>query len=165
MTLSAGLACLRYCCYPPPQVLAGDNAVYCERCKAKAATQVVPYISRLPELLVIHLKRFDIDFTTMETIKVYDRCSFPRSLNMFRFTRRGIGGALEASYAEASNSSTATTSTATATSGGEGGGTGGDAQASRVVDVAYDASECTYNLVGVLVHSGKCRARYCVSDI
>lgn len=44
----------------------------------------------LPSLLVLHLKRFDLDYNTFETVKLNNRCSFPMDLNMRKYTKEGI---------------------------------------------------------------------------
>jgi hypothetical protein len=45
---------------------------------------------RLPNVLILHLKRFDLDYTTFETVKLNSRCAFPTRLNMLPFTLQGI---------------------------------------------------------------------------
>lgn len=43
-------------------------------------------IKTLPHTLVIHLKRFELDYETMETFKIQERFEFPLTLDMFPFT-------------------------------------------------------------------------------
>jgi len=47
-------------------------------------------VSKLPNVLVLHLKRFALDFTTFETVKVNDRCAFPLRLDMKPYTKEGM---------------------------------------------------------------------------
>ncbi|CAM9482017.1 unnamed protein product [Scytosiphon promiscuus] len=46
-------------------------------------------IKSLPNHLLIHLKRFDFDFDTMQQTKINDRLDFPVELNMYPFTKEG----------------------------------------------------------------------------
>ena len=49
-------------------------------------------IRKLPNTLIIHLKRFEFDLETLERRKVNDRFTFPtlESLNMFPYTEEGV---------------------------------------------------------------------------
>lgn len=71
------------------EVLDGDNAVYCSRCAAKRPTlkrTALDADKGLPPNLFLHLKRFDFDLETFRKVKVNDRCSFPRVLNLAPYT-------------------------------------------------------------------------------
>jgi len=71
------------------EVLDGDNAVYCSRCAAKRPTlkrTALDANNGLPPNLFLHLKRFDFDLETFRKVKVNDRCSFPRVLDLAPFT-------------------------------------------------------------------------------
>lgn len=46
-------------------------------------------ICRLPEILIIHLKRFEYDLERGMRIKVHDRLEFPMILDMYPFTKHG----------------------------------------------------------------------------
>eukprot|EP00752_Nemacystus_decipiens_P004045 g3704.t1 len=46
-------------------------------------------IKSLPNHLLIHLKRFDFDFDTMQQTKINDRLEFPLELNMHPYTKEG----------------------------------------------------------------------------
>ena len=74
--------------------LAGDNqyrlpseAGYGENRKVNA-TKVMT-VSELPRHLILHLKRFDFDYQTMEKSKINDQFTFPATMDMYRFTQRG----------------------------------------------------------------------------
>ncbi len=41
--------------------------------------------TRFPYLLTLQLKRFDFDYSTMHRIKLNDRMTFPRVLNLNKF--------------------------------------------------------------------------------
>ena len=44
----------------------------------------------LPPTLIIHLKRFEFDLSTMGRMKVNDHITFPMDLNMFPYTEEGL---------------------------------------------------------------------------
>ena len=46
---------------------------------------------KLPNTMVTHLKRFALDYTTFETMKINSRMTFETRLNMKRFTQKGRG--------------------------------------------------------------------------
>lgn len=72
------------------EVMDGDNKVECEMCATKKAAVRRTCFGVLPNLLILHLKRFDLDYTTFETVKLNNRCSFPMNLNMKPYTKAGI---------------------------------------------------------------------------
>lgn len=72
------------------EVMDGDNKVECESCGTKKAAVRRTCFGTLPNLLILHLKRFDLDYTTFETVKLNNRCSFPMNLMMKPYTKAGI---------------------------------------------------------------------------
>ncbi len=68
------------------EIMEGDNKVLCETCKVKTNTVLRTAISALPDMLVLSLKRFDLDYTTFETVKLNSRCEFGEALNMKQYT-------------------------------------------------------------------------------
>nr|CCA20199.1 predicted protein putative [Albugo laibachii Nc14] len=72
------------------EVMDGDNKVECELCGTKKAAVRRTCFGTLPNLLILHLKRFDLDFTTFETVKLNNRCSFPMLLDMKPYTKVGL---------------------------------------------------------------------------
>lgn len=68
------------------EIMEGDNKVLCETCKVKTNTVLRTAISALPDVLVLSLKRFDLDYTTFETVKLNSRCEFGEALNMKQYT-------------------------------------------------------------------------------
>mmetsp|Transcript_25722 Transcript_25722/g.59337 ORF Transcript_25722/g.59337 Transcript_25722/m.59337 type:complete len:1137 (-) Transcript_25722:120-3530(-) len=65
-----------------PEVLDGDNQYFCESCKKKTDAHKGLKFTKFPYVLTLVLKRFDIDYTTMRRIKLNDRMTFPRYLDM-----------------------------------------------------------------------------------
>ncbi|KAK1945476.1 putative ubiquitin carboxyl-terminal hydrolase FAF-X [Phytophthora citrophthora] len=72
------------------ELMDGDNKVECELCATKKAAVRRTCFGSLPNLLILHLKRFDLDYTTFETVKLNNRCSFPMRLSMKPYTKSGI---------------------------------------------------------------------------
>jgi ubiquitin carboxyl-terminal hydrolase 9/24 len=68
----------------------GNNKVFCDRCKKNTDTVLKTAISALPDMLILSLKRFDLDYTTFETVKLNSRCEFGQTLNMKRYTLEGM---------------------------------------------------------------------------
>ncbi|RHY37999.1 hypothetical protein DYB34_007273 [Aphanomyces astaci] len=72
------------------ELMDGDNKVECELCGEKKAAIRRTCFGALPQLLVLHLKRFDLDYATFETVKLNNRCAFPLKLDMKPYTKRGL---------------------------------------------------------------------------
>ena len=68
------------------EIMEGDNKVFCDSCKVKTNTVLRTAISALPDVLILSLKRFDLDYTTFETVKLNSRCEFEEALNMKQYT-------------------------------------------------------------------------------
>ena len=116
------------------EIMEGDNQVFCDQCKKNTDTVLRTAISTLPNMLILSLKRFDLDFTTFETVKLNSRCAFGQTLNMKEYTLDG----LEAAERE------------NAVNGSDEMDTGTDDLATNhLVDEDYE-----YRLAGVLVHAG-----------
>mmetsp|Transcript_1676 Transcript_1676/g.5186 ORF Transcript_1676/g.5186 Transcript_1676/m.5186 type:complete len:1612 (+) Transcript_1676:2154-6989(+) len=47
-------------------------------------------ILHLPNILCLHLRRFEFDLETFENVKIYDRFEFPLDVNMYPYTREGL---------------------------------------------------------------------------
>eukprot|EP00897_Mesotaenium_endlicherianum_P008194 jgi/Mesen1/7402/ME000388S06619 len=71
-------------------LLEADNAYYCEQCKTKVDALKRACVKSLPHTLVVHLKRFDFDYETMQRLKLKDHFEFPLQLNMKPFTVEGL---------------------------------------------------------------------------
>eukprot|EP01119_Soliformovum_irregulare_P016659 TRINITY_DN4860_c0_g1_i1.p1 TRINITY_DN4860_c0_g1~~TRINITY_DN4860_c0_g1_i1.p1 ORF type:complete len:2591 (-),score=801.00 TRINITY_DN4860_c0_g1_i1:32-7804(-) len=112
--------------------LEGDNAYYCDKYDRQIDATKRCCIKVLPNTLVLHLKRFEFDFTAVRKSKVHDYCEFPLVINMKPWTKEGLaiqdGIALE--------------------------------------DIEeHDDSYYTYELMGVLVHTGGADAGHYYSYI
>eukprot|EP01029_Cantina_marsupialis_P022610 TRINITY_DN5523_c0_g1_i1.p1 TRINITY_DN5523_c0_g1~~TRINITY_DN5523_c0_g1_i1.p1 ORF type:complete len:1765 (-),score=588.41 TRINITY_DN5523_c0_g1_i1:169-5421(-) len=70
--------------------MAGDNKVFCDECNEKKDTLRRTCFGELPNVLCLHLKRFDLDYTTFETVKLNSRCEFPMELNMKQYSKEGL---------------------------------------------------------------------------
>lgn len=69
------------------EMLEGDNAYLCDKCDKKVSTLKRVCIKKLPNILILVLKRFEFDFDTMQRFKVNDYCEFPQDLNMLPYTQ------------------------------------------------------------------------------
>jgi len=69
------------------EMLTGDNKYLCEECEEPVSTLKRCCIKELPQILVIHLKRFEFDYEAMVLKKLNSACSFPMSLNMEAYTK------------------------------------------------------------------------------
>ncbi len=72
------------------EYMEGDNKVYCENCKRNTDTILRTAISALPDMLILSLKRFDLDYNTFETVKLNSRCAFDECLNMKKYSLEGV---------------------------------------------------------------------------
>ena len=72
------------------EMLQGNNAYHCEKCDKKVTTLKRVCIKRLPRYLIFVLKRFDINYDTMQKYKVNDFCEFPMKLNMETYSMEGL---------------------------------------------------------------------------
>jgi ubiquitin C-terminal hydrolase len=82
--------------YVEGEVLDGDNKFSCSACHgAKRTTLKRACVSQLPNVLFLHLKRFDFDLDYMRKVKLNDYCEFPFELDMLPYTKEGLEGAVE----------------------------------------------------------------------
>eukprot|EP00816_Leptocylindrus_hargravesii_P003383 CAMPEP_0196807370 /NCGR_PEP_ID=MMETSP1362-20130617/7352_1 /TAXON_ID=163516 /ORGANISM="Leptocylindrus danicus, Strain CCMP1856" /LENGTH=3994 /DNA_ID=CAMNT_0042181271 /DNA_START=105 /DNA_END=12089 /DNA_ORIENTATION=- len=119
----------------------GDNQVNCDRCKEKRDTVLRTAISHLPNVLILSLKRFDLDFDTFTTVKLNSRCAFGETLNMKQYTLAGIEAMEKEQQASMQDTS-------------------GDVSMDDACDAENDADallpdeEYEYKLAGVIIHAG-----------
>ena len=135
--------------YVEGELLAGENAYYCEKFDRKVPAIKRICIRDLPNTLILHLKRFEFNFDAMCQMKVNDYCEFPLNLNMYPFTEEGL-----AEKKDGTNVLTSVT------------GTGNEGAKPKDEEKAEDTSnpnkKCTkkddeyyeYELVGVVIHAG-----------
>lgn len=116
------------------ETLSGENAVFCSSCDRKSSTRIQECITSLPQLLVFHLNRFTVDYDDGgRVVKLNDRFSFPRRLDMRPYTAAGLAERERASGATVVVDPTTLNASDTETEEGAGG---------------------DYELVGALVHRG-----------
>jgi ubiquitin carboxyl-terminal hydrolase 9/24 len=72
------------------ELMDGDNKIMCDVCNEKKATVRRTCFGTLPNCLIVHLKRFDLDYETFETVKLNTRMEFATKLNMYKYTKEGI---------------------------------------------------------------------------
>ena len=63
-------------------MLEGDNAYYCDRCDKKVDTLKRCCVKRLPNFLILGLKRFEFDLETFTRCKLNSRFEFYEDLDM-----------------------------------------------------------------------------------
>lgn len=63
-------------------MLEGENAYLCDKCNTKVDTLKRICLKKLPNNLIIVLKRFEFDFDNMMKLKINDYCEFPTNLNL-----------------------------------------------------------------------------------
>ncbi|CAN0482100.1 unnamed protein product, partial [Ectocarpus sp. 8 AP-2014] len=68
------------------EMLTGDNCYLCDKCGQRVTAQRRCAIKQLPSTLIVHLKRFEFDLSTMRRHKLNHRCSFPMELDMAPWT-------------------------------------------------------------------------------
>ncbi|KAF0692327.1 Aste57867_16584 [Aphanomyces stellatus] len=71
------------------EMLSGVN---CDACGSKQDTMKRDCMDALPTTLLLHLKRFELNFDTFMREKVNDEFSFPLTLDMFPYTKAGVQG-------------------------------------------------------------------------
>jgi ubiquitin C-terminal hydrolase len=82
--------------YVQEEIMEGENAYHCEACGFKVTAMKRMCFKDLPNTLVLHLKRFELDYDTMEKSKLNDEFQFPFELDMYPYTADGLedaGGA------------------------------------------------------------------------
>lgn len=103
-------------------------------------------IKELPRHLIIHLKRFEFDFSTMQQMKINDRFEFPMDLDMFPYTVEGRAAA------EASATAGGGDSGEVENDGNE--RDSGETTTQPPPPPTRPASYYQYRLAGVVVHMG-----------
>lgn len=121
------------------ELMDGDNKIHCDVCTQKKATVRRTCFGDLPSTMVLHLKRFDLDFQTFETVKLNNRMAFPARINMLKYTKEGIEAEEKRKAAAEAEGATAEEVVI---------------QYETADGVALDASDFEYELQGVLVHAG-----------
>lgn len=128
------------------EILEGDNAYLCEKCEKKRNTMKRTSIKVLPPMLCIHLKRFSFDWEANRALKFDDYFKFPRSLNMAPYTAAALSSLPPGSGAASGNEQAVPAG---------GGGPG----VTTAPGAAANGGACaSYELMGVVVHTGQASA-------
>ncbi len=72
-----------------PEIFQGDNAYQCEKCAKKVTASRVLALKLLPNVLILHLKRFGLA-PDGSNIKLNTYCEFPMELDMEEFAGDGL---------------------------------------------------------------------------
>ncbi|WIA22029.1 hypothetical protein OEZ85_004379 [Tetradesmus obliquus] len=169
--------------YVKGELMEGDNAYFCEELGRRVPAVKRSAIKALPQLLCIHLKRFEFDYHNQTRYKVRDRFEFPLEIDMYKYTADGLAAADAQQKAaeqqqdgqqqqqrrldrQGSEASQQQDGGGTTRSGGGGGGPLprqlSDAVSGKPAAAASGSSsgggsssdEFMYDLMGVVVHSG-----------
>ena len=73
--------------YIKPELLSQGNQYNCEACNKKVDAQKGLKINKFPYLLVLQIKRFDLNYMTLQRIKLNDKVTFPQILNANDFLK------------------------------------------------------------------------------
>ncbi|CAI2367721.1 unnamed protein product [Moneuplotes crassus] len=73
--------------YLGTEKLEGDNQYFCSRCDKKVDATKGFKLVKLPKILCLNFKRFTLDYTTFQRVKINDKVTFPLLLNMNPFLR------------------------------------------------------------------------------
>ena len=74
-----------------PEILKDDNQWDCPNCNVKRNAIKGLKFQTLPYMLALQLKRFDFDYNTCARIKLNDRVTFPKYLDMNKYMQEGGG--------------------------------------------------------------------------
>uniref|UniRef100_A0A1X7THH0 Ubiquitin carboxyl-terminal hydrolase n=1 Tax=Amphimedon queenslandica TaxID=400682 RepID=A0A1X7THH0_AMPQE len=132
--------------YVKGDLLEGANAYRCEICNKEVDTVKRMCINKLPQVLVIQLKRFDYDWEREMAIKFNDYFEFPKEFDLSPYTAAGLA------EIEGERIPFTTTNTDTKKEGGGGGGGGVKGEGADNDDPSMSTK---YRLRGILVHSGQ----------
>lgn len=72
------------------EMLEGDNAYHCALCDKKVSALKRACLKKLPNHLIMVLKRFEFDYDTGSKVKVNDFLEFPNKLNIEPYTQQGM---------------------------------------------------------------------------
>ena len=67
-----------------------ENKLECEHCAKKTISQRGLCLGKLPPVLSLALKRFDLDYTTWQRKKINDKFEFPLELDLSQFVDNDI---------------------------------------------------------------------------
>jgi ubiquitin carboxyl-terminal hydrolase 9/24 len=131
------------------EMLQGDNAYLCSTCNKKVDTLKRTVIKKLPPTIILHLKRFELDYETMRLNKLNDRCEFPTTLDLKPYTEEGI----------AAKEAVAQKAAAKSEEGKD------DDKKEDEIPLTYSDDYYNYELRGVVVHTGSANGGHYYSFI
>lgn len=138
------------------EMLEGDNAFRCSQCNKKVDTFKRQSFKKLPPTICFVLKRFELDYQTMQTTKLNDKLEFPVELDLKPYCKESLGlpprdpamlaafAAQQAAAAAAAPAAGATTPAPAPTAPVE----------EKVEDEKHPDEYYKYVLRGVVVHTG-----------
>ena len=76
------------------KLISGDTIsdYHCEKCDRKVDITRRTVISKLPNVLIVHLQRIVFNFDTYANEKINSRLEFPQEFNIFPYTKQGLEG-------------------------------------------------------------------------
>ncbi len=74
------------------EILEGDNKYHCERDDRLIRASKKCVLKKLPQTLILNLKRFEFNYATMQKQKLNDYCEFPCELNLYKWTYDALKG-------------------------------------------------------------------------
>ena len=131
------------------EILQGDNAYYWDKCEKKVSCRRRTWVKKLPNIMVIALKRFEINYETMQHSKINDRVSFPLEIKMDKYTDKQLERADLLKEMEEMNWTYEDL----------------PEDKKRVYDFNYPEEYYTYSLRGVVVHMGEANSGHYYSYI
>lgn len=153
----------------------GDNAYMCEELGKRVPAVKRSAIKALPQMLCIHLKRFEFDYHNQTRYKVRDRFEFPLEIDMFKYTADGLAAADQQQKAAeqqqqqqqaSGDGAAASQQQQQQEAGGNSSGAGSSSSAGaglrrqlsdavqQVLAAKSSAGGYMFDLMGVVVHSG-----------
>ena len=135
--------------YIESEILQGDNAYLCEKCEKKVTCKRRSCIKKLPNIMTIAFKRFEIDYDTMQHHKLNDRVSFPLELKMDKYTDKCLAKEDLLKEMEEMNWSVEDL----------------PEDKKRVHDFEYPEEYYSYSLRGVVIHMGEANSGHYYSYI
>lgn len=155
------------------ELLDGDNKYRCSQCNKKVAAIRRDCIARAPPYMVMHLKRFEFNYSTMaNSDKLNDKFAFPPFIDIAPYTRQHLlksAGAttsdstpsdgissLGSSTSDAGNTGQSTSSTSSSSSSSSTSSSSSSASSSSAPTPSSSANEMMlYRLAAIVVHTGR----------
>ena len=153
------------------ELLDGDNSYYCEKCNEKRSAIKRTCIKKLPKYLCIQLKRFDYDWESNRSLKFDDYFQFPRALNVSPYTYDSINKVSSKLSSINEDDGSKQKESSIKDDGkmdiGDYSPMGASyrSQFKRKMQSSQEDNEITYELAGIIVHSGQANAGHYYSFI